>query len=257
MGGGSTYSQSSQTSDILGSLAQTLPSLYSIINNNVGANAAATSNAALATLPTDTRVTQGQERTLANLGNEFETASIGNRANILANEGRQLAGNLRSTDEAVNPEFYKVAGAGSDALTSLMSGINPNGLDEAELAAIERSVAKDNVGTGNLGVNSPTKTVSNAMLFGKGGADYLAQKRSSLSNAIAAASSFMPASKGVDTNQAVFGKSTYQPSQFANTSTKGAETADIAKAVYGGTSSRTANMIDAEATDPVALGFTI
>jgi len=58
-----------------------------------------------------------------------------------------------------------------------------NGLSGGEQAAVERSTAQSNAGTGNLGLNNATNVISNAMNFG----DAYHQKQDSLKSALGAA----------------------------------------------------------------------
>lgn len=84
---------------------------------------------------------------------------------------------------ATNPGYYQVQDASNNQATNLLNSYNMNGLSGGEQAAVERSTAQSNAGTGNLGLNNATNTVSNAMNFG----DAYHQKQNSLMNALGAA----------------------------------------------------------------------
>ena len=97
--------------------------------------------------------------------------------------GQKTAMEADAVSRAANPNYYKVQDASSQKAADLVNSYNLNGLSAGESNAVERSMNQGNAASGNLGLNNPTNTVSNAMNFG-GAYD---AKRAALGSALGAA----------------------------------------------------------------------
>jgi hypothetical protein len=135
---------------------------------------------------------------LAQTGSEVDrisrTAAAETDADILDTFGRRLADVYKSIDTNLNPEYYQTRALGADSLKQLLGSIN---LDDASPEA-ERLVNQENIRSGNLGNNSATNTVSNALSFGS----EMSNRRSQLSNAINTASAFLQPASNAQFNPA-------------------------------------------------------
>lgn len=124
-----------------------------------------------------------------------------------------------------NPSF-SASNAAQQGATNAINAINLNGLSPGESNAIERSTNQANFGTGNLGLNNSTNTVSNAMNFGNA----LQQKIALLNNTVNSAST--AANAGSNTLGTV--ASLFNPlSSNANTSSS----QSTSNSLFGNTSS--------------------
>lgn len=101
--------------------------------------------------------------------------------------GWQLAEASDALDRQINPEFYSQRKALSDKTLELVGGLNPNGLSGSEAAEVERANNIYNSGTGNIGNQSATSVVGNAMGFG----DKLNQKKMQIAQIVAGAGATM------------------------------------------------------------------
>lgn len=117
----------------------------------------------------------GYQRAGANLAQQ-QAAST---ANLLSGAGGIAAANAAALNSALNP----VQAAANQQAQNLLGSYNLRGLSPGEQNAVERGLAQSNQGTGNLGLQNATNTVSNAMNFGNA----LQQKQAGLANALNAA----------------------------------------------------------------------
>lgn len=132
--------------------------------------------------------------------------------------------NVRATaalDKEVNPTLYQAKARAGD----LMSSINLKGLSEGEMAAVERSLGKSAVATGNLGLDNATNAVTNAMAYG----DRMMQKRQELNQYV---------NTGLGTGQVGVtgtGQSNFGLSQFQNPNAATQGTQNIGNNLLGST----------------------
>lgn len=135
---------------------------------------------------------------MAQTGSEIDRAnrlSAGRTdAEILGTSGRDLSRIYKEIDTELNPEYYATRKAGADSIASLLKSIN---LDDASPEA-ERLINQENIRTGNVGNNSATNTVANALSFGS----EMSGRRAQLSNAINTASAFLQPSSNSAFNPA-------------------------------------------------------
>jgi hypothetical protein len=102
---------------------------------------------------------QDVQRSNALAGGDINTQQILGSGGQAAMAADQLA-------RLLNPNYYGVQDAASAQAKNLLSNINLGGLSGGEQAAVERSLAQTQSGTGNLGLANPTNTISNAVNFG-------------------------------------------------------------------------------------------
>ena len=107
---------------------------------------------------------------LAQVGQQVQNSNAlaGGATNLaqIQGTGGQAAQAAAQLAQQLNPNYYNVQNAASQKAVDLLNSINLGGLSGGEQSAIERSLARDSLGTGNLGLNNATNTISNAMNFG-------------------------------------------------------------------------------------------
>lgn len=191
------------TKDILASLQDYLPGLTSTINAGVGPTEQAKLAAAQQTSPGYAQLANDlyskympQLSALTqNVDRSNKLASANTDLAVLGGPGQQLAQKATEVAKGIDPEFFKQREQTSNQLSNLFNSINLNGLSGGERAEVERATNAQNVGSGNLGNNNATNTVSNAMNFGNA----LNQKRDQLGAAIDKATTFLGSSRsGID-----------------------------------------------------------
>src|SRR5215471_8436696 len=92
---------------------------------------------------------QDVQRSNALAGGDINTQQILGSGGQAAMAADQLA-------RLLNPNYYGVQDAASAQAKNLLSNINLGGLSGGEQAAVERSLAQTQSGTGNLGLANPT-----------------------------------------------------------------------------------------------------
>jgi hypothetical protein len=107
---------------------------------------------------------------------------------ILNGPGAAMTEAAQNLDRKLNPEFYKTREAASGKLGELLKSIN---LDDPSVEA-ERLINQENIRSGNLGNNSATNTVANALDFGK----ERMGRQAMLGQAINAATNFLQPAQG-------------------------------------------------------------
>lgn len=171
--GGYTPTTTATTDEILNQYLKYMPQLNELLSKQV-VQAAQQQTPALNQLQLEQMQKYGVP--LAQAGNAITAENAQSGANInkslLQGTGAENARLASALDKEVNPTLYAARGRAGD----LMSSINLNGLSGGERAEVERSLNKDNIATGNLGVNNMTNAVKNAMTYG----DRMAQKRQEL-----------------------------------------------------------------------------
>ncbi len=123
---------------------------------------------------------------------------------VMEGPGQDLVKSNLELSKLQDPEYYAMRAQEAQKFGDLLGSYNMNGLSGSERSEVERSLNRDNANRGTYNTPSQTSTVENAMQFGSA----LDAKRTSLGNALNAATQFLPSSKsGVDTFQIATGKS--------------------------------------------------
>lgn len=191
MGGGPNVPQSEGMGSVLNAYSQYLPGLIQSTAAQQPNVAQQQFNATLGTQPLYNALNLQQAQNyavpLAQVGQEVQAsnAQAGGATNYNSIMGSGGAAALAAGDlaHASNPGYYQVQNAANNQATNLLNSYNMNGLSGGEQSAVERSLARDNNTTGNLGNSNATNTISNAMNFG----DAFHAKQNSLGNALGAA----------------------------------------------------------------------
>lgn len=142
--------------------------------------------------------------------------------------GGQLAQELASLENRINPE---VAGARKAAGTKLEELLNSINLNDANPEA-ERLVSQEAGRSGNISNPSASSTVANALGFG----DQLAKRRAQLSSAISSATQFLPTAKsGVDAVGVALGRGANPAGEarFTGAAQTGNESFDLGSNLFG------------------------
>lgn len=190
------------TAEMIQAMTQYMPGYMAAMNKEVLPQAQADLAAAQATSPAMQQLTADLYKTyapqFASVGRDIDTANrlqgAKTDAEILKGSGKDLARTYKEIDTELNPEYYKTRAAAGSGLEQLLGSIN---LNDANPEA-ERLINQENVRTGNLGNNSATNTVANALSFGSA----LNERRSQLSNAINTASAFLQPASNASFNPA-------------------------------------------------------
>lgn len=173
IGGGYAPTTTATTDEILNQYLKYMPELNELLSKQT-VQAAQLQTPALNQLQLEQMQKYGVP--LAKAGNAItaENAQAGANINksLLQGTGAEAARAASTLDKEINPTLYQSRQRAGD----LLSSINLNGLSGGERAEVERSLNKDNIATGNLGVNNMTNAVSNAMRYG----DRMTQKRQEL-----------------------------------------------------------------------------
>jgi DNA uptake protein ComE-like DNA-binding protein len=190
------------TAQMMQSLTQYLPAFMQAQNAQVLPQAQAELNTAQQISPAYQRLTADLYKQfapeLAGVGRDIDSANrlktAETDAAILAGSGRDLARTYSSIDKELNPEYYSAREAAGGGLQQLLGSIN---LNDANPEA-ERLINQENARTGNLGNNSATNTVANALSFGTA----MNERRNTLANAINTASGFLQPASNAQFNPA-------------------------------------------------------
>lgn len=175
MGGSAGPTPGTQTEQqILAAYSQYLPGLLKETTAGIGPAAAATANASAQSQDvTDAaNLAQLQKYAMpeAQIGQQVanSNAQAGAQTNLeqIQGAGGAAATAASNLNKSLNPDYYTAQDAASKGAAAGVNAINLNGLSPGEEAATERSLAQNNVGTGNLGLLNPTNTIANAMNFG-------------------------------------------------------------------------------------------
>jgi len=97
-----------------------------------------------------------------NTGNDLSQTQAAGQNALLTGTGGQAAGSAAT----LNARLNQTQGAANTQGANLLNSINLNGLSPGEFNATERANNQNLTSTGNLGVDNPTNTLSNAMNFG-------------------------------------------------------------------------------------------
>jgi len=161
---------------------------------------------------------------------------------VLQGPGKALAAAQLEAQKAADPEYYKTRETASNTLANLFSALPDanGGLSGGEREEVSRSLARDNAARGNENPTA-TSTVENAMKFGAAGEARKSANQDRISQAIQAATSFMPSAKsGIDVLNTTTGRQTIAnpgQSQFAGVSKDtGASTMSMGSDLLGQTS---------------------
>lgn len=174
MGGGPEIPAGESMDSVLQSYTQYLPGLMQATAAQQPHVAQNQLNATLATQPLYNALNLQQAQNyavpMAEVGQQVanSNAQAGAMTNLqqLQGAGGQAALAAGDVARAANPGYYNLQDNSNRQAGNLLNSINLGGLSGGEQAAVERSLAQSNRGTGNLGLNNATNTVSNAMNFG-------------------------------------------------------------------------------------------
>lgn len=127
---------------------------------------------------------------------------------VLAGSGQDLINQLLASQKTIDPEFFSTRAATADSINKLLASIDPTGaLSGSERSEVERSLGQEGNRRGIANAPSSLATVENATRYGKAGADKALKNQSALSQAIAAATAFLPNSRvGFDPYKVATGK---------------------------------------------------
>lgn len=160
---------------------------------------------------------------------------------VLAGSGQDLINQLLASQKSIDPEFFSTRAATSDSIGKLLAAIDPSGaLSGSERSEVERSLGQEGTRRGIANAPSSLATVENATRYGKAGADKALKNQSALSQAISAATAFLPASRvGFDALKIATGKdSTANPgsNKFVGITSPSSTQAGGQSAAIGGAS---------------------
>ena len=173
MGGGSTPKPEKMAS-VLQAYTQYLPSLLNATAATQPEVAQQQLAATQATQPgyNALNLQQAQQYALplAQVGQQVQNSNAlaGGATNLaqIQGTGGQAAQAAAQLAQQLNPNYYNIQNTSSQKAVDLLNSIKLGGLSGGEQAAVERSLARDSMGTGNLGLNNATNSISNAMNFG-------------------------------------------------------------------------------------------
>lgn len=196
MGDGPAPQTQESMQDIMQALIRNLPAYMNAQNSQVGPQAATQLAVAKQISPEYAKLNEGlyseYAPKLAETGAKVENINRTNAArtdlDILKGSGGALATEAQRIDRILNPEFYNTREATANKLGELLSSIN---LNDANPEA-ERLINQENVRSGNLGNDSATSTVSNALSFG----GELQKRRDSLGQALSVATQALQPMQG-------------------------------------------------------------
>ena len=107
-----------------------------------------------------------------------------------------LGGRGGEAMRALDPEFYATRELTGSRIGDLLRDIDlGSGLSDVERREVEQGLAREGSQRGTLNAPSMSETVSNAMQYGQAGRNRQLQNQSALSQAISAATGFLPASQ--------------------------------------------------------------
>lgn len=192
------------TAEMLRAYTAGLPDLMKVTNAQILPNELAQLQASkqispeLSALQTQIYADQGTK--LNEVGNKIADinaqAAATRDLNTLRGPGGELVKAANEAQRIADPEYYKTREHTSNALAQMFQ---PTTAGETE--AIQRSLNRQNVQSGNMGIPSMTNVVQNAQTFGNASRDRLGQ-------AIGMATQAMPTMRsGVDAFQQATGKS--------------------------------------------------
>lgn len=107
---------------------------------------------------------------------------------LLRGTGRDITAETSALQELADPEFFNLRRLIGGKADELISGMDPNKLTEAEIANVERTANRSNIGRGLASTGSPIAGVRNALMFD----DRLQGKRNSLLNTLTSIGQIAP-----------------------------------------------------------------
>lgn len=124
-------------------------------------------------------------------------------ADILKNQGRDLALNAQNLQRQVDPEYFALRELQSKKLSDLLNSYDPSGLSGSESANVERNMNRMNELHGIAGLGTSSEAFKNSQAFD----DRLQQKKSALAQALSAVPNALQSSRsGVDVMQQAVGR---------------------------------------------------
>lgn len=216
---GTTYKPSKsyrRTADSVKAITDLLPAYSKAVSGQVIPEEMAKLEAARATsggynqLQLDLLKQYGPQFSKANSDIALQEASLAAQRDksVLEGPGQELINQLMAAQKTIDPEFFASRAATSDSINKLLASIDPTGaLTGSERSEVERSLGQEGNRRGIANAPSSLATVENATRYGKAGADKALRNQSMLSQAIATATAFLPASRvGFDPFKVATGK---------------------------------------------------
>lgn len=202
MGDDAAPQTSESTREMMEAFTETMPGFMQVMSQQVAPTERAKLASAQQTSPEWAQLTYDIYKQfapqMAAAGRDIEAqnrlANARTDAEILNTSGRDLAKTYKEIDTELNPEYYKTRAGASDSIAQLLGSIN---LNDASPEA-ERLINQENIRSGNLGNDSATNTVSNALSFGR----EMDNRRNQLSQAINTASAFLQPASNAQFNPA-------------------------------------------------------
>lgn len=156
--------------------------------------------------------TQDQLNLLKQFGAEYANQNVGlDRIAQLGQGETNLQ--LLELQKLADPEFFKLREQIGQKGSELIGGQDPNKLSEPEIANLERTMNRNNIGQGTAGTGSNLAVLKNAMTFG----DRLDTKRNTLTNTLSAIGNIAPNLKSGVFNNGSVGTSGQAQSQVGGT----------------------------------------
>ena len=131
-----------------------------------------------------------------------------NDLSVVQGSGGALADSLLAAQKRADPEFYAMRQLAGDQAARLNASLDdPNaGLSPTERMEVERSLARNNLSRGTEAPTA-TSTVSDAMNFGRAGAERKTQKQAAIANALGITAGAAPSTKsGIDVGAATLNR---------------------------------------------------
>lgn len=200
------------TAQSIASLTQGLPGLLKVISSNAPAYEQSQADLAKTIAPQQAALQAELYRLygpqLNDTGSDIARSNALSQAEtdrlVTGSPGAQaLVSNTNDLQKTLDPEFYKNREIASSKFQDLLSGMDPNKLTSGEIANVERTNNRSNIGRGIADSDSNIGAIGNALQFD----NRLQAKKSALSQALANFSNIQAGSKsGVDAFQLTTGK---------------------------------------------------
>lgn len=194
---------------------------------------------------------------LNQIGNDIARQNAMSQAerdrDVLAGPGQELIQQALEAAKLYDPEFFKTRETTAGRLEDLLGSIDlSGGLSETERREIEQGLAREGQQRGTAGAPNQTEIVGNAMRYGEAGRNRVTQNQNALSQAIAASTAFLPASRsGVDVFQVATGRSSGAnagENKFTGITTPGQEAYNMAGTLFGNAGANTLQNSQIDAT---------
>lgn len=156
---------------------------------------------------------------------------------VISGPGKELVQQALETAKLYDPEFFKTRATTSDKIQELLASMTTSGkLSESQRREVEQGLAREGAKAGTEYTPSATETAVRGMEYGEAGRKREMENKTAFSNAIMAASNFLPASKsGVDVFQVATGRSSANPASgyFTGVNKPGQEAYNLGQGLFG------------------------